>query len=411
MKVNYPVVIYLLSIRKEGSILKNKVYILALLFLIWSLMVSTVCSADIKPQTMVTVLPDQILTGPVFLHGQDINVHGTIDGDLYVAGQNINIDAAVKGDIIAAGQSLTIAGPVEGDIRLAGQSVSLIGKVTGSASIACQTLRINDQAEINRDLFMMCADASVDGKVGRFLQGAANSVTISGVIGNSIRLHNVGSLRLMDGSQVNGDLAYSSPQKAIISPNAKLQGKENWTQVNIALEEPSTREKQRSWGWFGLGITGFIISLCGSLLVWWVVRLWRPSAWQTLSKPIEDKFGGSLGMGILLLLATPVMIVLLLITVIGIPLALILFVIYLLLLYLSKIIVAQALGDYLSKRRNMKMHSFWIFLMSLVFLMLLISIPFIGWILSIAVLSLGIGSTFGILSRRKDESSTPIPSE
>lgn len=331
----------------------------------------------------------QIVEGPVIMAGERVRVDGIVDGDLYVAANDISITGEVTGDIIAAAQTISISGPVNGDLRLAAQTVRLQGITTGSATIFSQHLDFGQQAVIQRDMLVFTSSSRLEGDLQRNFKGGMEELYISGRVGKDLLLYDVGHLEL-DNAEIGGNISYRSNEKAIIGSGTVITGEEQWTKRTA----PAT-EKTISSPWSVVG--GAIMSLASLLLIWGVVKLWRPTLWQQIAQAPQKNLGSSAGLGILLLLATPLLAILLFITVIAIPVGIIILIIYSLALYLSILITAQYLAELLKPRLNYGAHDFWLILGLLILLMLVVRIPFLGWIIGLVILSIGVGSVFKLL--------------
>jgi len=378
---------------------KPIIILLMLCFCIFPVMVAAAAdeNVDIPAGTFVA--------GSTFQHGGKIRIDGTIDGDLYVAGQDIWINGTVNGDVLGAGQNLTITGRVEGDIRVAGQNIRLQGPVDGSATVAGQNIYVEKSAQVGRDLVTAGASTRINGKVGRNIYGAMEEIQISNSIGGNVRLFGVNTVQLLDGTVINGDIVYDSPKKADIKTGAVIAGKETWNQTKT---DPVNINNQYN----PLSSTfGFVISLVGLLLVWLVGKLVHPEVWSTLAKPLKKTPGVSIGLGVLILLAAPVICIILMFTVVGIPLAIISLLLYGVLLYMSKLIVAQYMIELTAARFNYTKHEFWLLLPAVVLLMLATRIPYIGWIISLTIISTGLGSTFKAMIDRSGSDKTDTPVE
>lgn len=372
--------------------MKKKAFVYVFLLLLFVLAIPV---WGLMAQEERMVIPaERTINGSVFRAGQEVRVNGTVNGDLFVAGRDIVITGLVKGDVIAAGQNITISGPVEGDVRLAGQSVSLQSPIQGSATIAGQYLNLAGNLELGRDLVATGYEVNLYGTVKRNVYGSMENMMISGTVGNTVRLYEVTSLKVNDSAVIGGNLIYGSPTRAAISQAATLAGKETWHQI---IREPGTTENRivtRE------SVTGFLISLAGLLLVWLVGKLSAPQCWKRLSAPPLKQPGTTIGLGLLLLLAVPVLAILLMFTVIGIPLAFISLLLYGIVLYVSRVITAQYLVETLAPRFHYHGHEFWLLLPALLVIILAAKIPYVGWFISLAVLSMGLGSTFKALLNR-----------
>jgi uncharacterized protein YjeT (DUF2065 family) len=215
--------------------------------------------------------------------------------------------------------------------------------------------------------------------------GAAQNFRLAGSIGSDLRLWEVNSLNLGPAAAIGGDLIYKSPQQAQIASGARVGGETRWEQ---GAADPIKPQQQVSWPsllmWFAAGV-----------VLWGLGYLLFPSLWQGLASALEEAPGASIGWGILLLVATPFIFVILLITVIGIPVALILLLAYILLLYLSKIILGDILGRYLLRSFKWEgRFSMWIgFMMGFALVILLSKIPIVGILITLAAAIIALGCT------------------
>ncbi|NLO21060.1 MAG: polymer-forming cytoskeletal protein [Syntrophomonadaceae bacterium] len=347
-------------------------------------------------QAAVDYVPaGQVVEGPLLLSGDKIRVDGKVDGDLYAAGNDLSISGEVTGDIIAAGQNISITGPVQGDLRLAAQNIRLLGVTNGSATLFCQDLDFNQQAIIAKDILLFSQSARLDGDLQRNLKGGLQTLYLSGKIGQNVELYDVERLEL-DEAQIGGDLSYKSINKAIISPDTTIKGEERWKQTSPAQAEP---EKQLApWSIWG----GLLINFLGLLIIWGLIKVWRPNLWSQIAEKAGQNLAGSIGIGLLLLLATPLLVLVLCLTVIGIPAAIGILLIYIMVLYASILITAQYLSQILKPKINYSGPEILPVLAWLLVLLLAVKIPFAGWILGLLILSFGLGSIFKTLSFNND---------
>lgn len=347
-------------------------------------------------QAAVDYVPaGQVVEGPLLMSGDKIRVDGKVDGDLYATGNDVSISGEVNGDIIAAGQNISITGPVQGDLRLAAQNIRLHGITNGSASLFCQDLDFNQQAIVAKDILLFSQSARLEGDLQRNLKGALRTLYISGNIGQNLHLYDVERLEL-DEAEIGGDISYQSINKAIISSDSTVKGEEKWKQPSPAQPEP--QKQLTPWSIWG----GLLINLLGLLIIWGLIKAWRPNLWSQIAEKAGQNLAGSIGIGLLLLLATPVLVLLLFLTVIGIPLGIILLLIYIVALYVSILIAAQYLSEVLKDRMNYSGHDIWPVLALVLVLLLAVKIPFAGWILGLLILSFGLGSIAKSLSAKNN---------
>ncbi len=359
-----------------------------ILFLVTALLLIPVNS--LQAAGPVDYLPSgQVVEGPLLMGGERVRIDGIVDGDLYAAGNDITITGEVTGDVIAVAQTISISGPVKGDLRLMGQNIRLQGVTTGSATILSQYFDFNSTAAVERDMLVFGNSCRLEGNLQRNLRGSMENLYISGTIGKDIEIYDVGKLEL-DNAQIGGNLSYRSYEKAAVISGTIIGGEEQWTERTTPTAQEDTVSP---WSFMG----ALIINLAGLLLIWGAVKLWRPTFWNQITEAARRNPGSSAGIGLLLLLATPLLAILLFITVIGIPAGILILLIYGIALYVSILITAQYLTSLLKTRINYIGNDIWLLIGFLILLMFVVKIPFLGWIIGVAILSIGLGSVFKLL--------------
>ena len=109
------------------------------------------------------------------------------------------------------------------------------------------------------------------------------------------------------------------------------------------------------------------------------------------------------GWGLLFLFATPIIALLLMFTIIALPIAIIILIIWGLILYLSKAILAMALGDYIFRKlKKEKTHAYLRILLGLIIVCLLTALPYIGFIFSLLIISIGMGAFYELSFKKKN---------
>jgi len=383
---------------------KGLFWIINLVFLTILLGFSGVASATtINAENMDHLAADETIEGPGFFAGNVVKVDGNVEGTTFVSGQDVRINGNINGDLFVASQTITISGTVTGNIYGAGQSLDFDGQSEGDVFFAGQNISIGQDASVGRDLFAAGATILQEGTVQRNLFGGAAEIVLSGQIGGDANLQ-TDSLKLQGGANITGDLSYKGENEADIGTGATIGGDTDWEFAETMDREITVRETRRPFmkvGWF-------IWSLASALLIWFLIRIWRPAFWNNTARPLAEKPLKTLGVGLLTLLVVPPMIILAMITVIGIPIAIILGVVYPIALYLSRIVVAVFIGQWLAKRFKWpELHKgVWLVLLGLVILGLLKMPPYIGFLSSLLIVMAGLGALVMAHHRAKPETAS-----
>lgn len=279
-----------------------------------------------------TVVEDDILAA-----GNQVIVEPEVKGDITAAGNTVRVAGPVKDSVLLAGQNVTASGSIGNDAWIAGNSVTLNASVADNAYLAGSNVTLAADADVGTDLLAAGNDIAIMGDVSRHLRAAGTTITIAGTIGGNVYA-NADAIRLLDGAVIEGDFYYESPAPAFIAPGAKIRGK---TVHSLPAEEKLTFIFWPEWvKWIAR-----VLFLIAAIVFGCVLLTLFPAASQAAADTVRRSFWASLGIGLLLLIVTPIACVLALITIVGGPLALAVAAVYLILLYAAGIFVALAVGQ------------------------------------------------------------------
>ncbi len=355
---------------------------------------------SIKKGDSVYVSKDEVVEGNLYAVGASLTIEGKVTGDVICAGQSININGDVAGDVICAGQSININGKIGGNLRVAGNSINFNGQAARNGIIIGATIVTAASSTIGWDLLILGNVFELRGDVGRDLYGGAGKVNVAGQIGKDIDL-NFGSqnnyanpLTIAGTAKVNGQVKYKSDKNAAIDSNAVINGETIHNFPTAAAKKSDLADL--GWWW------GKLISIFSA----WVLGLVLISFWREQIIKITDlmliKAGPSFGWGILALLLTPLIAIILLITIIGIPLSLILITLWLIALYVSKILVGILIGrsvlnNYWPKKKDSLILAM---IIGIAIAYLIFALPLIGWLIALLAVLYGLGGIFMSLKKQ-----------
>jgi len=326
-------------------------------------------------------------SGPGFYSGNVVEINGTVDGTTFAAGREIQINGTINGDLFAMAEEVQINGEVTGNIYGLGQTVNVNSQTEGDAFLSGGAITIEPGAEMGRDVFVAGGTINQEGMISRHLFSGAQNLTVNGPVGGDTTL-SVEQLTLEESAVIDGNLSYRSPNEATIASNSTVNGQVDWNRVEEQQETPSTSERILN------AVLGMVWSILSALLVWFAIKIYRGKFWERKILPISEKPLKTFGVGLLMLVVTPIIVILALVSIIGIPLSLILAVLYAVSLYIAKIIVALFIGYWITswfKTRYVKYEILQV-LLGLIILELLGEIPVVGFILSLAIAIIGLGA-------------------
>jgi len=355
---------------------------------------------SVKNDDSVYIPKDEVIEGNLYAAGSNLTIDGKVTGDVFCAGQSININGEVEGDVFCAGQSININGRVGGSLRVAGNSISLNGQIARNAVTIGTSIVTSADSNIGWDLLILGNVFELRGAIGRDLYGSAGKVNVAGNIGKNVDL-NFGSqndnnqvLVIANTAKIDGQLKYKSDKDAVIDNGAAIKGEVIHNFPTMVAKKSHLADL--GWWW------GKLISIFSALVIGLVLM----SFWREQVLKITDlmlaKAGPALGWGILALLLTPIIAIILFITIIGIPLSFILLALWLIALYISKILAGILIGRSLLKNYWLKQKDSLILAMivGIVIAYIIFALPFIGWIMALMAMLWGLGGIMLIFKKQ-----------
>jgi cytoskeletal protein CcmA (bactofilin family) len=352
-----------------------------------------VLASGLEAGNNVYVTKDQIISGNFFATGDTITIDGTINGDLISAAKTINVNGHIDGDIISVAQNINVNGEVGGNIRAAANSINLNGPVNRNVSIIANDIVMGPNSDIGWDALIMSVNAEIRGNITGSLSGRIAQGLIAGKIGKNVNLTlsnaNKQSLIISPETTIGGDLNYTAKNAANISSQATISGKVNQTNLPV---------KTNSWLWVYLWANLF--SIFAALVVGLVIIFIGKNVSTKMLAKMEKTPTKLFLPGLVIALILPPIALLLFFTIIGIPLALIILAWWLVTTYVAKILTSILVGRLIIKSLNKKDEAplFGSLLIGVVVCFLLFTIPFVGWIISLIAIWLGLGGIWSYAS-------------
>jgi len=338
----------------------------------------------------VTVAANETVDDTLVAAANTVRVDGVVNGDLLVFGRTVEVRGTVKGDLISCAQRTEVSGTVEGHIYTISHSLDLEGQLGRSIYGLVQTLHIDDRGRVGEGIVVAAGDASLEGAVKRSVNLLiGSSADVSGSVTRDLTTLG-GSLTLTNTARIGGNLSarVRHLNDVHIAAGAAIVGKRD-IQVRVR-QSPFTRPRfyvhQAVW-------------LAGAMLVGWLGLVLFPGFFQATTQLVGSGWR-SLGLGVVVLAVVPVAMFVTAITLVGFPVSLMLLALYLAAIYLAKLWVGAFLG-------RMILHSpgatnrDWLLglLVGLVILTAVGFIPYLGGLVRLGVVCLGVGAFAGQLYR------------
>lgn len=348
---------------------------------------STVFAQGSSPQKIVEVKKEDVINHDFFASGDVVTISGKINGDAYVFAQKVVIDGEINGDLIAAGGEILIPGVVDHDARLAASKISISGTVNGSVTAGSGEFIFDRNGRIGNSLVLGTNDVSLQGWTGKDLAIWANKVAINNAVGGSI-MAAVSDLTLDPGARIDGDITYWASNNLTVNQGSDIKGQTIKHEIKNSDSTRQNIDKSLAGVRSAFKVFGFLFSLILGLLI---IKL-MPSFSTQVAEFIAKKTFRSFWLGILALVATPLLVLILFFTIIGIPFAFILLFLLILVFCVSKIFIALAVGNLLEAKFKLNNSQLVKFIGGLITITLISMIPIIGGIFNFVALFVGVGS-------------------
>ncbi len=330
----------------------------------------------------VTVAANETIDDTLFASGNIVRVEGVINGDLLAFGGTVEVRGTVKGDLVSFAKRTEVSGTVEGNIYNFSHSLDLDGQLDHSIYGLVQSLHVNDRGRVGDGIVVAAGDVSLEGEVHRSVTVYAGNADVSGSIGRELTMMG-DSLTLTNTSRIGGSLSVRVRElkNVHIADGATIVGTRD-IQVRVRqshFTRPRFYFYQAVW-------------LAAAMLVGWLGLVLFPGFFQASTQAVGSGWR-SLGLGVAVLAGVPVAIVVTAITLVGFPASLMLLAVYLAAIYLAKVWVGAFLGQMLMKHPGATKGD-WLLglLVGLLILTIVGFIPYLGGLVHLGVVCLGLGA-------------------
>lgn len=307
-----------------------------LLLLLWS----WPCGGAAQPlqwlsTTNYLLASNAVTPSELWILAEDIAIHGTAADDLFLmaSGGNflfqskghghVNLAGTLSNDVWAFGQVITLDGTVMDHARLAAlQGISIQGKVQGGLLAFGQTIAFTPQADVGGEVLL---------NGGR--------ITLAGTFRTNVHIIATEEITVTPATVLEGQLEYSAPRELVLDPSVTHRGK-------LIRTRPQVPSKDALYdAWFTK-----LAFFMGALLVGFAALAFFPAFISQSVQNLHQAHWKCLLAGGATFFFTPILALFAIVMLIGVPLGILLIGGYLILMYLSKFIVAFLLGGLICRR-------------------------------------------------------------
>lgn len=374
----------------------RKVMILISLLVLMLLGTASVASAFVTRESkagQASVGKNETIDDDLLITDDTAIIDGTVNGDVLVLGETVTVNGTINGNLLTFASEVELKGTVNGAVIALGNTVTVSGGVQRSLVAGGSRVTLTETAKIGGSLIAGADRLEHRGVIARGVAAGGSNLLFNGTVGKEIKAASK-RLELAENAVVGGTVDLWSDHRAIVDAKAKTGA------VTHHAYDRDWETVTRPWylqpGWIILKVGGFLTLGLVLLALFPRLRSRFPSTMATnlWQAPLA---------GFLALIATPIAAVLLMITVIGLPIGLITLVAYPVLIYVSQVFVAWSVGRLLADRVPALETQSWpvLFLAGAVLTTLLAEVPYLGGIISAAMLFYGLGTIWLLITNRE----------
>ncbi len=326
------------------------------------------------------VAPAEVVDGNLFSFHPVVEIRGGVKRDAVIVGRRVLISGNVGGDALVLADTIEISGSVDGNLRAVARRIHLTGVVGKNVTVVASSFTLAPGARIGGDLLAKSSRITVAGSIDGELSVTARLVNLNGLVRKRVwvKVPSRGQFLIGPSAEVTGDVAFFSPRETLtIDSRAQIQGRVNH---NPNTAPPRSR------------VITAVALLLGLVVVGAAVMLVAPALLLTPAAVLEKNPARTLLVAITVLIGLVGAFAFTVATVVGALLFLLLFAVLFFGLTISQLVVAQAIGNAVARFTQWRLGAFFALLIGLVLLILMESIPDIGFLVQLLASLLGFGA-------------------
>jgi cytoskeletal protein CcmA (bactofilin family) len=284
-----------------------------------------------------TLAAGETLNNDLYVFADSARIEGTVNGDVIAFCRTVEINGHVTGDVISGAQELRIRGRVDGNVRSASEFLRFEGSVGKNVISEGSVLEFGPQAQVGGAITAFGGVMDMDGHVTRDLMVFTGETEVGGSVGGNVMVTS-GRLHVTSRAEIQGGTKYRGDHPAVVDMGAKLGSPIEFT---LHTHAPNYRTWRYYWHRAEFWGAAFLFGL--------VLVLLLPGFFAEGARA-SGKFLPSLGIGAVVLIATPILAAIVCITIVGIGVAIATLMIYVIAIYATQVFVATWLGNALLGR-------------------------------------------------------------
>ncbi len=410
--------------------------------------IGSASASDIRSGDTVTIAAGEVIDDDLIVFGNTVVMNGTVNGDLVAFGNTITVNGTVNGSAMLAGQTLLVGGTVKGTLYGGGSTLTLapLARIERNMFFGGYNLETRSESVIARDLVFGGSQAVLGGSVGRDAKLAGQALELNGRVAGNVRAE-VGEpqvipmnffaganlppaipsgLRVSKNAEIGGQLLYASTVEQAGAILAQPRGGVVYSQQ---IRATSNAPAPSPYEWLFTRLRDFFtVLILGALALWIAPRYVNQAVTHA-----RDKTLAATGWGLVVLVVGYALVAVagIVLMIVGIVIATttlgglaaatfgigagataLLFTVFTaVVLWGSKVIIACLIGKLLFQAvaKQYADNLLAAFVVGLVLFEIVAAIPFLGTIVTIVAVLLGLGAIWYVYYDRRRTHPLPIP--
>ena len=377
------------------KVVSNHIWVIILACIIT---ISTPCltrAIELKNVDAFTTSATDKLDTEYWVASRSADVAGSITDDLFLLNMTTGVlSGTFESEVwCLSAMLLNLSGTVQDDARVMSKTIQVSGQIGSSLLTLGNTILVTDKAVIAKDVVLIGEEVIFQGTTtdGRLLM-IGNKVTLSGKIARSVRLI-ANDIVVMPHTEIAGDLVYTAEKELVLNDKVILKGELKKKEMSETLPKSFT-----GFSWKRSAMFQFYFFAAAALvgMVWLALF---PGFSNSAVNSIRKSTMRCILFGPVALFGIPFLCSFIAVTVIGLPLAMVLLTLYILMIYIGKIMVAFAIGTIVTRLTNATRvsQSFSALFIGLIIIYGLEWVPLAGPYISMATTVIGFGTIINVI--------------
>lgn len=347
----------------------------------------------VKNKPSYTLAEGQTVDTDLIVTCGTVRIDGTVNGDLIAFGRSITINGHVTGDVISFSERLTINGNVDGNIRGFSSTFNLKGQVGKNLMAFVSMLEVDSKAQVAGSMTTFAGQIALDGRISRDVLSFGEQHDLNGFVGGNVRIQG-SRLNIGPSAEVKGKVQFHGREKPEVAEGAKLASAPEFVELKRRRGPDYASLRFYMWEavWWG---AAFVFGLVTALLA--------PAFFRDAVRSGE-RYGASLGAGLVALILTPVVAFIGCLTLVGIPVSVSTFLLWAVTIYGSQVFLGTWLGNKMMGESATTGAMLGRMAVGLLLIHIVVNIPYVGGWARLVVILLGMGAmTLAIYKRMQPE--------